>query len=403
MSLKKSFLKYSFLSLVSVFSTLAALLFADQVVFRILNAFSAPIRQSKTVPLAERLTVATYHPILGYDGVPHANQVVEGSRVTQNSSGNRGPELACGGVSGPNTVIVSGDSFAWGYGVPDDSTVAAALARRLHDGTEVLNFGVSGYGPDQSFLKYLLSGRECRPKLVVLLIYLGNDIGEANATLSWGAQKPRFFQGDRGLCLTNIPPPRARGWPLGDIRSALFKRFPWMAREASLVGLRVSLKRSQILEFLSRREFLFTFGGGKSSGLERVKDGEKVRAVIPCYDDRPTPSELQRTGPIILVADIVERFAQVAAADGASFRAVLVPAEREQKGEAAEPAHLKLLELLRKRTIAVTDLTSSEGLPRELVMAGRPEAWRKDLHFSASGSELVAERILLDARRDGQL
>lgn len=176
-----------------------------------------------------------------------------------------------------------------------------------------------------------------------------------------------------------------------------------MAIEASLVGLRVSLKRSQILEFLSRREFLFTFGGGKSSGLERVKDGEKVRTVIPCYDDRPTPSELQRAGPIVLVANIVKHFAQVAAADGASFRVVLIPAEHEQKGEAAEPAHLRLLQLLHERQIAVTDLTSSEGLPPELIMAGRPEAWRDDLHLSARGSEIVAERILLDARREGQL
>lgn len=409
MSFKKSLLTYAFLAVVSLLSALGTLLFADQVLFRFVNAFSAPIKQAKTMPVGERLTVATYHPILGYDGVPNLEGVVAGAKVTQNSRGNRGPDPACGPGSGSaqKPIIVSGDSFAWGYGVSDDSTVSAALARQLKAGSaeapEVLNFGVSGYGPDQSFLKYLLYGRECRPKLVVLLIFLGNDVGEAQSTLAWGAEKPRFFESSDGLCLTNVPPPRARGWPLGDVRSLLFRRFPWMQRRLAIGRLKIGLPYSQILEFLSRREFLFALGGGRSSGLERVKDGDKVRAVVPCYEEAPTRRDLKQVGPFILVADIVARFAQVAKADGAEFRAVLIPAEQEQKGSVSEPGRLRLRQLLEERKVKFTDLTDSQGVPADLVVAGRPEAWRPDLNFSAQGSEIVAARILLDARRDGQL
>lgn len=398
--------KYLFLSLASLVSALFALLFADQVLFRFLNAFSAPIKGAKSAPLAERLTVSTYHPILGYAGIPNVKERVIGTQIEQNSAGNRGPEYDCLQEGSPVKIIVSGDSFAWGYGLEEDQTVSAILARQYQASTgvaaAVLNFGVSGYGPDQSFLKYLLYGRECHPKFVALLLYTGNDVDETNATQAWGAEKPRFFYNGSQLCLTNIPPPRAKGWPHADIRSSLFQKFPWLKGELVLGPVSFSLQHSQILEYLSRREFLLTLGG-RSAGLERVKDGERVRSEIQCYEDTPSAEDFRRLGPFALVARIVWRFSKAVEADGGRFRVVLIPNETEQETGVVQAGHARLLQLLREYKIPVSDLSDVQGVPLEMVMAKRPAAWRPDGHFSALGSEIVAARILHDARRDGQL
>ena len=169
----------------------------------------------------------------------------------------------------------------------------------------------------------------------------------------------------------------------------------------SIGPVRLGLGQSQILEYLSRREFLVTLGG-HSAGLERVKNGEKVHAEFPCYDDAPSPEELRRVGPFMLLARIVWRFSQVVQADGGQFRVVLIQTEGERKTGVMEPGHKRLLELARQHNFPLTDLSSSEGVPPELSLANRPDAWRPDRHFSEVGSEIVAARILHDARRDGQ-
>lgn len=403
---KKTASVYLFLSSVSIASAALALLFADQVLFRLINAFSAPIETARSVPMAERLTVATYHPILGYDGIPNIRERVAGALVEQNADGNRGPYHKCAPGQEPATVLVSGDSFAWGYGVAEENTVAAAVARQYRESVGVapvvLNFGVSGYGPDQSLLKYLLYGRECRPKLVVLMVYVGNDPSEVQATVAWGAEKPRFFFSGKRLCLTNIPPPRAKGWPHSDIRSLLRRKFPWLDSEISIGPMRLSLRHSQALEYLSRREFLVTLGG-RSAGLDRVRGGEKVQAEFKCYEDNPSNAELQSAGPLVLLARIIWRFQRVVKADGGQFRVVLIPRMEQQKQAAPDGNYIRLVQLLRQYQVPVTDFFNSDGVPPEASLTNRADAWRADLHLSEAGSEIVAARILHDARRDGQL
>ena len=105
----------------------------------------------------------------------------------------------------------------------------------------------------------------------------------------------------------------------------------------------------------------------------------------------------------MLVARILWRFSKAVKADGGEFRVVLIPTEEEWRSGAVETGHARLLSLLRQLNIPVTDLSSSEGVPPELVVNRRPEAWRPDKHFSEAGNEAVAGRILHDARRDGQL
>lgn len=71
-------------------------------------------------------------------------------------------------------VLLLGDSFTCGYGVPRAQTFADLLRKRL--GVEVINAGVGGFEIIHQVQYYHAQGRQLRPDLVVLATYLGNDL-----------------------------------------------------------------------------------------------------------------------------------------------------------------------------------------------------------------------------------
>jgi len=79
-----------------------------------------------------------YHPntdivVSKVRGLPH--------RVRINSLGFRGPEVSLGAAR-PRVLFI-GDSFTYGDGVDEESTLPAHVARRLGRRAEVLNGGVA--------------------------------------------------------------------------------------------------------------------------------------------------------------------------------------------------------------------------------------------------------------------
>jgi lysophospholipase L1-like esterase len=71
-------------------------------------------------------------------------------------------------------VLLLGDSFTCGYGVPRAQTFGDLLRKRL--GVEVINAGVGGFEIIHEVQYYRAQGRQLRPDLVVLATYLGNDL-----------------------------------------------------------------------------------------------------------------------------------------------------------------------------------------------------------------------------------
>ena len=69
-----------------------------------------------------------------------------GTTISTDSLGSR----RIPGVSGPATISSFGNSFTEGLEVDDGETWQAYIAKST--GRAVLNFGVSGYGPDQALL-----------------------------------------------------------------------------------------------------------------------------------------------------------------------------------------------------------------------------------------------------------
>ena len=97
-----------------------------------------------------------------------------------NSQGFRGEELGPAGSA--TRVIVYGDSFIHAAYSPDDETLSrqleAALSERLGDDVEVINGGISSFGPDQLSLKMEDELPQLEPDLVILAIFAGNDYGD---------------------------------------------------------------------------------------------------------------------------------------------------------------------------------------------------------------------------------
>ncbi|WP_372501142.1 hypothetical protein P7L66_04280 (plasmid) [Tistrella mobilis] len=77
-------------------------------------------------------------PAVGHEHVPGASARLQNVEISINALGLRGPEP----VPGRPAVVLAGDSTTLGWGVEQDDTLAAQLARRLGGDVQVLNAGV---------------------------------------------------------------------------------------------------------------------------------------------------------------------------------------------------------------------------------------------------------------------
>lgn len=103
--------------------------------------------------------------------------------VQINSDGLRDRERRREKPAGTIRVAVLGDSYIQAVNVPIEKaftsfleTRLASCAQPLGRQAEVINFGVSGYGTAQELLTYRHHAAAYHPDIVVLAMYLGNDI-----------------------------------------------------------------------------------------------------------------------------------------------------------------------------------------------------------------------------------
>lgn len=88
--------------------------------------------------------------------------------VHSNPQGLRGAApVSMAKPTGVTRIGVFGCSLTFGEGVQEDETYSAQLAALL-PGTEILNFGVHGYGTDQMLLRYETEGRKYQLDIAIL-------------------------------------------------------------------------------------------------------------------------------------------------------------------------------------------------------------------------------------------
>lgn len=107
-------------------------------------------------------------------------------RARINEDGFRGPRIPRERTPGVARIAAVGDSHTFGWGVEDDETWPAVVAREL-DGVEVLNAGVNGYDAEQesSFCRRVVL--DWQPDLVLWQFFL-NDAGMRDMPLQPGQE-----------------------------------------------------------------------------------------------------------------------------------------------------------------------------------------------------------------------
>ncbi|HXX74390.1 MAG TPA: hypothetical protein VEI50_04625 [Nitrospiraceae bacterium] len=136
---------------------------------------------------------------VGWRHVPGARKLwTEEGRgwVEINKLGYRDHERTLEKHPGTFRIAVFGDSMTEAFQVNLDQTFTHLLEESLGKSghrVEVLNFGVSGYSPIQELLLFKQEGPRYHPDLVILAVFLDNDIRDSHPQLSASRSGPPFL------------------------------------------------------------------------------------------------------------------------------------------------------------------------------------------------------------------
>jgi hypothetical protein len=165
------------------------------------------IHPAPTQPMNDLRNSILYHPVLGWDYPP--DLIYQDRQNVRYTHGPLGERITC--TSFPQTLISAyGDSFVHCDEVEDRETWETYLAEKIH--SNVLNFGVGGYAPDQAYLKYVELGAKA-PTPIVILGALPENINRVvnvfrtfyNFDDPLGLTKPRFIHRRTGSELLSNP------------------------------------------------------------------------------------------------------------------------------------------------------------------------------------------------------
>jgi GDSL-like Lipase/Acylhydrolase len=267
-------------------------------------------------------------------------------------------------------IALVGDSFTFGLEVPFENTWGYELERILGDGTQVLNFGVDGYGVDQAVLRYRRDVVAWHPDLVILGM-IHDDFRRALCVYGFlcfpGSEipfaKPRFVSDVEKPVNTPLPAPDAifshrsiTELPFVELDAGFGQRGDWEER---------FYHRSYAIRFLLSR--------------------------FPRFPE-PSPA-LSDEAMRSLVAGLVGSFLRDAHAHGSRALVVFFPSHVPICGpESSFTSHIAQ-EAFAPAGIPFVDLT-------QCVDAVAPEERFVALHYSAATNAAIA-RCLADEIRSG--
>jgi hypothetical protein len=278
-----------------------------------------------------------YHPRYGWTNQPgYRSDARIPFRVTINAQGLRAPrDYAAQPPEGVQRIAFFGDSMAFGEEVDDGETVPAFLERELA-GSEVLNFGVHGYGLGQMLLRMEDEALRYQPDRIVLMLMLPEDLNRDRRPHFVHA-KPVFRAPDGELVVGNLPVPIASGQP-------------WLYRHSFAAAW-----------LFARQQVWEAPGDGDAGAVARL---------------------------------LLQRLAKWVDAEGVPLTIVLITNAHDLQRMQKQPVHRQWLDSARA---LVTDtgldvLDLSEFLEARWIVEGRAlqmPGW----HWSPRGNCLIAERI----------
>jgi hypothetical protein len=258
-----------------------------------------------------------YSERLGWEPRPGARLEQRGVAVSVNARGCRGREVARGRSEGRARIVLLGDSVAFGLGVGDGETFAALLDA---DGPEVVNLAVQGYGPCQSLLRLEQQGLAYRPDAVVFSLCLGNDFADAVLPVSlYDGRHPKpFFSLESGRLVRHDAHlrlgtrKRAALWL--EERSRLFRMLlapaPAAAGESWLARRRAALRDRElssglVAALVARMQEVAAAAGAEFLVLLHP-DRERAQARARWRDELPRAPALAQ----VRLVDLLPRYAR---------------------------------------------------------------------------------------------
>jgi len=153
----------------------------------------------------EREFFCQFDPTLGWAPIPNrtARHERDGFSVLvhQNALGLRAADsIQPNRQSKQKRILILGDSYVWGYGVEQWQMMTAPEVVQ-QSSTELINFGVSGYGTDQEYLLYSILGRKFDVDEVILVLTPYNDVEENLSADAYDHYKPFFVIENEQLVL----------------------------------------------------------------------------------------------------------------------------------------------------------------------------------------------------------
>lgn len=258
-------------------------------------------------------------------------------------------------------VALFGDSFTFSMEVPFDQSWAYALGTMLPPGTQILDFGVDGFGVDQSYLRFHRDARKWAPSVDVLT-FIQDDLYRTVSSYpflrgwTYPFSRPRLFVDGDGLRMENVPV-----LPADSIfAKASIAEVPFVNRD---IFFNADLWTPHVLY----HSYL-------------------VRLVVTLFPRWPLPNEGTGTDVIVpLATRIIEQFVREARAEGAEPLVVYVPGRSDFAS--ADPLLTPAIgRLLAERGIQlhdVTDCVTHRVAPRAMFLDGRP-------HYTGAANAAVA-------------
>jgi lysophospholipase L1-like esterase len=311
-----------------------------------------------------------YDALLGWSNTPGSRGVIARSEFSYdlsiNSLGLRGPEITVEKPQGVRRIAVLGDSFVWGIGASDPELFTTQLQQRI-PGTEVLNFGVSGYGPVQY---QLLTEQVLRlaPDAVVIGFCLGNDFADSVMWRRYGYYKPYALIDRNGELVIE-------GFPIPNV-----KRFP-SRYDSGLLGW---LHERSYLFRLANKHALGLVGRMEFFGQKGLADFDENQADVYLAPDKPSVKEAVR-----ITGRLLERITQAYAARGIPVIVLAVPSACEMGrcfdiGKRTDASRKALREAV--GALPVTFIDPTEALTEA-------DFWVKDGHWRLSGHNKIADAL----------
>ena len=353
----------------------------------LLVRFAAPINESDLLPysyngyrvrqIAAGDTYLTFDADLGWNLTPSRTRRADGAVFRINSQSIRSDrEYPLAGPPGIRRLTAFGDSFTHCSETTQVDCWAVQLEGAM-PGTEVLNFGVPGFGPDQAWLRYQRDGRKFGGCAVLIGYFVGDIERVINRFRpfihpddSVVLGKPRYLlDGDSLTLLPNaVTDPNVLRDPAWAEQN-LAQNDSWFYPGTFVRG---PLDRSWLVRL------------ARTAAYKRARQPlQRTLTGYPLYDENQEAYQVTRR--------ILLKFTEDVRASGAAPVVIMMPGRLDlDLAMSGTPPYAGLVEQLRAAGAPTIDLTAP--LLDELQRRSMDELF-EDTHYSKRGNAVVAQAL----------